>query len=555
MRRALLPLLVLVTLSCSGDRSTEPVSVGPTSVAASPGSSSTKTAAPVTANKPTGPVTEPDLTDGEDVLALVLSYNSSEYDSPPDQFRTGHVTPRKLREDAIKKRSKGFRVQLPNNAPITTPAVHAGYVVSSGGFHSKQIYAFEAKKGDLAWAVDLDDDGPSAPACEDRVCVFNTESCTVFALAVDTGEMMWSWWLGDPLTSAPTIANGIVFTSYPAQGNSIQNQYQGNSLQQQAVAPAPKKVARSGKGKSKGRPPGQSHAMAAFDLQTGEMLWNRWIDSDIMSAPVAIGGSIYATSFAGTMYKFDQKTGNILAARKTRATSAPVITGDDVFYTRRTDDGQGDRAEEAIARDNAKKPKKKYIAAKKRAVYLEAQAQRRSSYAAKGKSLDASNGFGGGAPSSANAGAAEGNIGQASVSTMQAFQGSRILSFKGSNINTMGDEVVAIDGETGKELWKQKVKGDLAGSGGALATAPAAAGDSIFVGTLDGKVLRLDPKTGKALETYEIGAPIRSQPIVEDGWLYVGTDDGKLVGVDLGDGMFTGWTQWGGNAQRTGVAY
>jgi len=44
--------------------------------------------------------------------------------------------------------------------------------------------------------------------------VFNTESCTIFALEAETGQQLWSYWLGDPLTSTPTIAQGRVFTSY-----------------------------------------------------------------------------------------------------------------------------------------------------------------------------------------------------------------------------------------------------------------------------------------------------------------------------------------------------
>jgi len=488
---------------------------------------------PPTAEGTPAAVIEPGLSDGVDVLAQVREYNASPYDAPPRQFRAGHVNPRKLDPGAISAGAQGFRVQLPSAAPITTPAVHGGFLVTSGGFHSKELYAFNAKSGALAWAVDLDDDGPSAPACENQVCVFNTESCTVFALAVDTGEHLWSWWLGDPLTSAPTIANGLVFTSYPARGGGVQA---GN-----AQAP------------SKGGPPGQSHALAAFDLQTGELRWTRWIDSDVMSAPVAVGSSVYATTFAGTIYKFEQSTGEILAARQTRATSAPVIVGNDVFYTQRADSGTASTAEEAIARDNAQAPTKKYVAARKRATYLDARAQRASSYAAKGKSLDAANGFGGGAPATANAAAAEGNIGQASVSTLQAFQGSRVVNHKGLNVSTMGDEVVAVAAETGKERWKQRIQGDLSGAGGALATAPASAGDRLFVGTLDGRVLQIHPQTGAIERTYAVGAAVRSQPVIEQGWLYVGTEDGKLVAIDTGDPTLTGWSQWGGNAQRTGT--
>jgi hypothetical protein len=58
----------------------------------------------------------------------------------------------------------------------------------------------------------------TAAACQEGVIIFNTESCTIFALDAGTGKQLWSLWLGDPLTNTPTIANGKVFTAYPAQG-------------------------------------------------------------------------------------------------------------------------------------------------------------------------------------------------------------------------------------------------------------------------------------------------------------------------------------------------
>lgn len=90
--------------------------------------------------------------------------------------------------------------------------------------------------------------------------------------------------------------------------------------------------------------------------------------------------------------------------------------------------------------------------------------------------------------------------------------------------------------------------------GGALGTAPLAAGNSILFGTLDGNVKRLDQQTGKELASWKIGGNVRSQPVVDSGWIYVGTEDGKLVAIDTKDPTVTGWPTWGGNAQRTGVA-
>src|SRR5206468_3317646 len=78
-------------------------------------------------------------------------------------------------------------------------------------------------------------------------------------------------------------------------------------------------------------PPNSTHVLACFDLKTGKILWQRWIDSDVMSAPVAVDDELYATSFAGTVYKIRQGDGAVLSAQRNHATSAPVIVGKNVY--------------------------------------------------------------------------------------------------------------------------------------------------------------------------------------------------------------------------------
>jgi Ca-activated chloride channel family protein len=420
--------------------------------------------------------------------------------------------------------------------PVPTPSVYNGKVYVSGGFHSKEFYCLDAQDGKLAWGVNLDDDGPTSAACQDGVIVFNTESCTIFALDAGTGKQLWSLWLGDPLTNTPTIAGGKVFTAYPARGHVAKNQ-----------APAPAGAAKP----AKPAPP-CSHVLAAFDLKTGQILWQRWIDSDVMSAPVAVDRELYVTSFAGVVYKFDQADGTIRSALKSRATSAPVVVGDKVYFTRRADDGKGP-AQEAVAGAGRQTLKEEYAAARKPAPYLDKHVQALGGFKAQAASQDAANGFAGGAPQTANAPAAADNIGQDNVYSMQAFQGSRILNYRDNNFNCMGDEVVCTDPATGKRRWSFKLEGDLKKEGGFLAAPPAAAGGQLFLTTLNGGVLRVDPDKGKVTARYKVGAQVRSQAAVEGGRIYVGTQDGKLVCIDAGDRNFTGWPCWGGNAAHTGL--
>ena len=485
--------------------------------------------------KPVGVVTATDgkPPDGEIVTAEVEKMNGTEFGRPPVQFRNGNVS--KIAAPKATKTAAGFQVQFASHATITTPTVYERAVIVSGGFQSQQLYAYEATTGQSIWALELHDDGPSSPACESGVCVVNTESCTIFAIAADTGKLLWSYWLGDPLTSAPTIAGNRVFASYPAAG------------------------AEGGKP----RPPDASHALAAFELKTGKILWQLWLDSDVMSAPVAVGEFVYVTTFHGTVIKLEQATGKVRYAMRAKATSAPVVKFDggveQMYYTRRgevdfsDDDVAAPAPSEMLIRADHNEPKTKWKAAEKKADHIDSTVQNKTDLAKQSKSQDANNGFSGGAPASANAKSAYQNVGVGSVSSMQAFQGSRIVHLRDRNVNTMGDEVIATDTETGNKLWSYKLAGDVRQQGGFLGTAPLAAGNSIMFGTLDGAILRLDHQSGKEIAKWSVGGKVRSQPVVESGWIYVGTEDGKLVAIDTKDATVTGWSTWGGNAQRTGV--
>lgn len=500
-----------------------------------------------------------------DVTKKFKEFNSTRYTGPPTKFRPGHVTVRTLKKDAFKKNDNGFVVQLPSKAPIPTPTFYKGNLYVSGGFHSREFYCLSTE-GDLVWGINLDDDGPSSCVCEDDVCVFNTESCTIFAVDTKTGKLLWSHWLGDPLMSTPTIANGKVFTAYPANGGGgLQfNNADGGQFQQQLknnpksqkedLKNEKKKEGKTGeKADGKKRPP-CSHVFACLDLKTGKIIWQRWIDSDVMSAPVADGNEVYASTFSGTVYRFQQNNGTILSAMQSRATSAPVIVGKDVWFTRRADGANAKVAEESILRLTRDGNQKVFDKNKTKALHLDRATQSKTELAQKGQQLDASNGFASGAPMAANPDAAFGNIGQRGVYTCQAFQGSRILNYGKWNFNCQGDEVFCTDAQTGDKKWSSKLKGDLKKVGGALAAPPVFAGEHLFLATISGEILQIHPETGKTVKTYKVGSAMRTQPILQDGRIYAGTVDGKLVCIQTGNDKLTGWTTWGGNSAHTGVA-
>jgi outer membrane protein assembly factor BamB len=467
-------------------------------------------------------------TDSRDVLKNAILMNSATYPSPITSYRKGHVSKHPTRHYA-KIHKTGYTIDLPGAYPIATPAVYKDKLYISGGFGSKQFHCFDVRTGKTIWTINLDDDGPSSCVIEDDVVVFNTESCTLFACRADTGEMIWSWWLGDPLTSSPAISNGRVFTTYPANGQ------------------------RHTSGTAKKRHADASHVMGCFDLYSGKILWQKWIDGDAISAPVIVDHTVYITTFSGTVYAFNTMDGTIDSAVKARATSAPTVVKDQIYFTKRTDKHSND-VKESIATGRKSAPHLAGTYHEKRADYLDQKVQRESDFSQKSKSLDAGNGFAA-APAASGYEKAYSNVGQGSVSSMQSFQGSRILNYQGKNYNTMGDELICTRPRSGKTVWKKKFKGNIRKSGGFLATPPVAVHNRIIVATLNGDVELYEAATGKLEKRYRLNTEIRYQPIVHGGRIFVGTQNGKVICIDTQNRKLTGWPMWGRDAAHTGIIH
>jgi len=490
------------------------------------------------------------IPDSLDVTKQFLEINNDRNGKISDQFKTGHVVINNLNIEA-KHTELGYEVQL-STTNVPSPVIYKGKVFVSGGFGSKQYYAFEAKTGKKIWSVDLDDDGPSSAAIVDDIIVFNTESCTIFACKAETGEQIWSYWLGDPLMSMPTIANGIVFTSYPAgytQNNvdEIEQQQLNNSLNTNQSSNQVKDIQKIK------LPILNSHVLIAIELKTGKILWQKRIDGDVMSAPVAVHEDLYVSTFSGTLFKFKQKTGEILSAKSIRATSAPVIYNDQIFVSQRSD-MVGEDVQEAIVNYGSNDIVKTNEYNKKSAPYLDKNIQEKSKLKEMSTANDAGNGFSGGAPVSSGYLMANDVVGQSNVSSLQSFQGSRTLNHKGRNYNTMGDELICTDPITGKESWKIKIQGDLHAEGGFIGTPPILAGNKIIIASFNGEITINDPTTGKLIKSYKINDNIRYQPVVEDGWIYTTTTSGKMIAINTQEISLTGWPMWGANPARTNLA-
>lgn len=427
---------------------------------------------------------------------------------------------------------RGWMINLGNGRPLATPAVVDGVVYVGGGFGSHEFYAFDATSGATRWALRVSDDGPTAAVVRDGVVAFNTESCTLFVVDAETGRPLWSRWLGDPLMSQPAIGDGRVYMAFPGGGG---------------------------------------HRLVAFELRSGREIWRVPLEGDIISAPVLHGDSVYSSTFNGTVYRHRASDGGLAWREEYRATSAPWLYGNEVYVSHREDPvaprPRGFMAQafltwaalaqvEAVGRlSGSHNPGDSSAPRSYRSRYapwLNSNVQRGSSYSGEQHSSDSQVGFST-APATARTAEAEANVGQGTVRGLWEFQGSRPCVIDGRLFLTQGDQLVAMDPASGRELWSRPLSGVLAEHGGHLASPPSAAGGRLFLGTVTGDVVVVSQEDGRVVDSIRVGHPMRFQPAVVDGRLYLGTSDGRLIMLELGDPTADGWSMWGGGPSHNGA--
>jgi outer membrane protein assembly factor BamB len=92
---------------------------------------------------------------------------------------------------------------------------------------------------------------------------------------------------------------------------------------------------------------------------------------------------------------------------------------------------------------------------------------------------------------------------------------------------------VALNAETGMLIWEHEVTGPVDSS-------PAVAGDLVFVGLRDGRLLALDRANGKTQWEFSADNLIYSSPTVYRGVAYIGSGDGRVYALDA----MTGEERW-----------
>jgi Ca-activated chloride channel family protein len=419
----------------------------------------------------------------------------------------------------------GWRINIPGNRPLASPAIAEGKIFVGGGFGSHEFYAFDAATGQHLWTYHTADDGPTAAVVEGGRIAFNTESCEL-EIITTSGRPVWKKWLGDPLMSMPAIADGVVYMAYPESRGD--NQYH----------------------------------LAAFDLATGKQLWKAAIGSEIITAPVIERDRVYAATVGGAMVALNRTDGKLLWQENQNATSAPAVWNGQAYFSR-SQDLQVQRGGRAMAQKTemlgarpvtAGAQVKDMTATRQDADYLDYAKSAATPAGVASEALDASVGFAGPSKGAAPMAMAKAQIGKATVHGIWAYQGSKAFVDNGRLYSAMGDTARSVDPGTGKVIWAQKVQAPKALRDAPMLTPPAIVNGKLFVGSSAGEVYALSEKGGEILWKADLGEPVSFQPSVANGHLYVTTDRGSLFCLNTGDARDHGWLMWGGTPAHNGLS-
>lgn len=121
-------------------------------------------------------------------------------------------------------------------------------------------------------------------------------------------------------------------------------------------------------------------------------------------------------------------------------------------------------------------------------------------------------------------------------------------------VGAFDGSVVALEGETGKELWRFRAGDTVAGT-------PSVTEGRVFFGSFDNHVYALDAETGQELWRFDAGQPVTTSPLAHDGLVVIGSRSYDLFALDAATGdpqwKYYYWFSWveSSAAERDDVAY
>ena len=182
-------------------------------------------------------------------------------------------------------------------------AAEGGFVIAATGYGT--VAGISATDGGILWTMELGAPARSAPTIANGKAYVVSADNIVYAIAIDTGEVVWSY-------SGIGSSAGVLGNASPAVvGNQVVVPYSSGEI-------------------------------LAFDTESGDPKWldaltgsNRFTAvsglTDVAASPVAYEGAVYAVSVSGRMIAVNTRDGNRLWAQSVGSSHTPAVAGNTIF--------------------------------------------------------------------------------------------------------------------------------------------------------------------------------------------------------------------------------
>jgi len=230
-------------------------------------------------------------------------------------------------------------------SPIeSSPAVSGDTIVF--GTNDGRIYASERISGRIRWYNETNGAVISSPAVEGDIVFVGSNDTNVYALDATTGNHIWNYSTGGNVTSSPAVAHGMVFV-----GSDNGYLYALNATAS-PLSREERLMWKNGTDGSIGSSPAVSadgkvfvgscdNRTYAFDVFSGNQIWNDSTRGRVMSSPAIAKGMVFVGSDDEKVYVFVGNTSPV--ARITYYPEKPIVTQQVTFdgsqsYDNDTDD-------------------------------------------------------------------------------------------------------------------------------------------------------------------------------------------------------------------------
>ena len=331
----------------------------------------------------------------------------------------------------------------------------------------------------------------SSPAVAAGTVYFGSSDNKLYALDAATGAKRWEYETGSWVESSPSIVNNIVYFGsndgrlYALDAHSGEKLWDFKTKYAIYSSPAiANGVVYFG---------GEDHYVYALDAAKGTKLWDFEADGSVRSSPIITNGIVYFGSGSDFSYALDARTGRLRLLFKTHhsVSSSPAVNDDTVYLI--NFDGVL-----SVVDGNARTwPKEHEIKPFWFQVWL------------------------------------MGLPGIPEPPLQSGFLwGLRIGNKTNSSPALSGDilyigsdnKLVAIDLQEQQKRWEFETEG-------AIRSSPTVLGNTVYIGSEDGRLYAVDTITGKQLWNLLTGDQITSSPTVAAGTVYVGSHDGNLYAI------------------------